>query len=454
MFGRIYVRLMLAGILALAPKFAAGQTTYFREIKPLLAEKCVGCHQVGGIGPFALDTLAKVTTYGQAVQHAINSQRMPPWLADPGHQTYQDDLSLSAAQRQLILDWFAAGMRPGDPDDYSAPQRRTFTADEQHPIFGSGTSYLPRQDQADDYRCFLVPAGEQSRFMTGFSAKPGNTKIVHHLVAYAADAEMQDLLAEFAADEAGVGYECFGGALPDRLGDPKVWRHYEARYPDIMADIRQHYFWLAHWAPGMDGGFVLPTATGARIPAGGTFIVQIHYYSAHAKGEVDRQTAMALMTQDTVAKPGFYYPLTKGSWLRGKGYMEIPPGRQVTYATALDLASIASYGQRILKLKEPPQALEVHSANLHMHSVGHSGKVTLQDPLGHEETLLSISRWDLGWQRDFLLSVPKVIARDDWSDWHQGLTCHYYNHGPGTVYGGLGSKDEMCFNFGFYAFQP
>ena len=58
------------------------------------------------------------------------------------------------------------------------------------------------------------------------------------------------------------------------------------------------------------------------------------------------------------------------------------------------------------------QGLEIHSANLHMHSFGHSGEITLTHDTGRVETLLSVPRWDLAWQRDFTFTAPKTIGRD------------------------------------------
>lgn len=96
----------------------------------------------------------------------------------------------------------------------------------------------------------------------------------------------------------------------------------------------------------------------------------------------------------------------------------------------------------------------MHSANLHMHSIGASGTVTLGNlTQGSAETLLAIPRWDLQWQMDFPLLEPKVIAGGDLANWEQRVTCNYKNVKGTPVYGGFGSMDEMCFDFGYYALR-
>src|SRR5690606_35774510 len=82
-----------------------------------------------------------------------------------------------------------------------------------------GESYLPNQSRADDYRCFVVDwTGEEPAYITGFRTTPGNPLVAHHLVVYAVTPGMVDRFRELDAEEDGAGYQCFGGALPDRLG--------------------------------------------------------------------------------------------------------------------------------------------------------------------------------------------------------------------------------------------
>jgi hypothetical protein len=97
--------------------------------------------------------------------------------------------------------------------------------------------------------------------------------------------------------------------------------------------------------------------------------------------------------------------------------------------------------------------VEIHSANLHMHSFGHSGEVVLTHETGEAETLLRIPRWDLGWQRDFTFVEPKRVGREALEDTFLTARCTFENDTTGPVYGGYGSMDEMCFNFSYIAVQ-
>jgi hypothetical protein len=438
----------------------AQSLTWHKDIRPLMELKCAGCHNPGGLAGLELNSYATVKALRNAIKSAVSTRRMPPWLAEPGHQVYRDDLSLNDLEIKKFADWVDAGTEEGSPADYVPPTRpAVFQADLTMPVFPDGGSYLPDQTLSDEYRCFILPFGESlgsNSYITGFNTLAGNKKIAHHLVAYMATPEILPVLQELDAAEDGRGYRCFGGALPDRLGDADVQAALEAKYPGILPKLNSETYWLAHWAPGMDEGYAFPENTGIKVPAGGGFVIQMHYYTQDAKGEVDQNTDFALKLAPTVQKPAFYFPLTNNLWLesRKNRSMVIPPEASATFAVEVPLSRVAAYGERVLK--QPLTAvkkLEMHSANLHMHAVGASGRISLRTAGGSEETLLNVPAWDLHWQRDFQFAVPKIVAPEEWANIMNRVSCTYENRGRTEVFGGYGSLDEMCFNFGYFAFD-
>ena len=100
---------------------------------------------------------------------------------------------------------------------------------------------------------------------------------------------------------------------------------------------------------------------------------------------------------------------------------------------------------------EEVAAIELQSANVHMHAFGAAGRSSLLDAGGHKETLLHIPQWDLNWQRDFMFTGGKIIPRSKFADTRLIVECTYSNYTEETVYGGYGSDDEMCFNFSYVA---
>jgi hypothetical protein len=310
------------------------------------------------------------------------------------------------------------------------------------------------QDESDDYRCFVVdwPRGEPG-YVTGFRTAPGNHAVAHHTVVHVADAELRERFHELDAEEEGLGYQCFGGAVPDRLGEREEREAYEARYPDGVQELNNGSFWLAHWAPGMFGN-AFPEGTGIPVEPGETLIVQMHYYSVEAPGEEDHGTTLEFQLADEVERPAFHLPQTDNRWLNGEGNgsMVIPAGEQVTYQNTITLADWLGYVSYVTGVDEAGiEGIEIHSANLHMHAIGHSGVISLIDPDGKKEVLLSVPRWDLAWQRDFTFLEPKVFEKDELERTRITVECTFENPKDHTVYGGFGSDEEMCFNFSYIA---
>jgi hypothetical protein len=182
--------------------------------------------------------------------------------------------------------------------------------------------------------------------------------------------------------------------------------------------------------------------------------VQMHYYSAFAAGERDAGTRMEFILADEVAKPAFTLPLTRFAWLKGKtnGSMVIPPGERRTYAETITLEQLTGMAAAVTNTPgDRLTGMEVHSASLHMHRFGSSGVINLIDGNRRVETLLSVPRWDLNWQRNFTFEQPKVFMRDEFADTELRVECTFENPDDAPVYGGYRSDDEMCFNFSYVA---
>ncbi len=443
------------GAALLLPGAVAAQD-YHSDIRPLLQSNCLGCHSEDGVG-FSMEDATDTYARRRAIGAAILKKEMPPWLAEGGHQEYVDDLSLDSELVDIVQRWVDAGYPRGEaqPEPEFVASTSTFEVDFAVDLM-PGQSYLPNQSRADDYRCFLVdwPA-ENPGYLTGFRTDPGNLQVAHHTVVYAVRPDMAAQYRKLDEAEEGLGYQCFGGALPDRFGSQETRDAFEAANPGLFDQIRRANFWLAHWAPGMDG-YDFPEGTGIRMDPGTLMVVQMHYYSEHAPGESDQGTVLELQVADDVERPAFHYPLTGDGWTNGRrnGSIVVPAGEQATVETSVALGDLVGYVSRVTQVpRDSIRALELHSANLHMHSYGHSGTITLTHADGGDETLLEVPKWNLNWQRDFTFAQPKIFERYVLDGTRLSVRCTFENLTEKTVYGGLGSDDEMCFNFSYIAVQ-
>jgi hypothetical protein len=92
-----------------AAKASFQKISYTKTIAPLIEEKCIACHEQGGIAPFAFDSYEKVKGFAPMKREAIRGDRMPPWDPDPHVGKFKDDKSLSADQIKTLVHWIEAG---------------------------------------------------------------------------------------------------------------------------------------------------------------------------------------------------------------------------------------------------------------------------------------------------------------------------------------------------------
>ena len=83
----------------------------------MLKDKCVACHQVGGVGPWAMTSYDMVKGFAPMIREVVRTQRMPPWHADPHYGTFEGVRALNNEQRKTLVHWIEAGAPRGQGDD-------------------------------------------------------------------------------------------------------------------------------------------------------------------------------------------------------------------------------------------------------------------------------------------------------------------------------------------------
>lgn len=88
---------------------ASPGATWHAQVAPLMARKCMTCHQGGGKAPMSLDTYLKVMERKGSVREAVAARHMPPWPPAPCCAAYENAASLTNDERALLLAWLDEG---------------------------------------------------------------------------------------------------------------------------------------------------------------------------------------------------------------------------------------------------------------------------------------------------------------------------------------------------------
>src|SRR6185295_11994405 len=102
---------------AQGPKAPADVPTFTKDVAPILYKNCTTCHRKGEIGPMPLLTYDEARPYAKSIRDEVSDGAMPPWHADPAHGKFQNDRSLSAADKDVLVRWANNGAPRGNPAD-------------------------------------------------------------------------------------------------------------------------------------------------------------------------------------------------------------------------------------------------------------------------------------------------------------------------------------------------
>ena len=413
---------------------ADAETVYYNDVKSIVDAKCASCHTDGAIAPFPLETYEQVHDARAAIDRAVRSGEMPPWSAADDCRDYTNDRSLSEDEKGALLDWIGNDLPEGDvASAIEAPPRPSFESDVELML---PEAYTPRVEP-DDQRCFVVEWPEADPvYITGFEVIPDARSIVHHVIGYYASGDERETYEQLDADDPGPGYTCYGGPGTNN------------------AD------WFGAWAPG-GGHNYSPEGTGVEILPGSVMILQVHYNTSSATPVAD-QSSIRLRVSDAVERPAITMPFTRFDWVTGASPMTIPAGDpDVTHSMYWDPHNYLTgvYGETLGIASG--DSVSLHSATLHMHDLGTSGRVAI-DQGSAETCLVEIEDWDFQWQNRYEFTEEVELAAGD----QLYLECSWDNtaenqplrdgerRDPVDVAWGDGTSDEMCLGILYVTAMP
>jgi hypothetical protein len=338
--------------------------TFAREISRIVQKNCEGCHRPGQIGPFSLTNYEEVRTFATEIKRATQARRMPPWHAIPNFgPAYKNDRRLSDEDLDLISRWVDSGAPLGNPKDL--PTRLKWSEDwalgKPDAVISMSEDWELEAAGVDEYRCFVIPTNYDSvRWVQGFEMRPGNRKVVHHVLVYT---DTTGRARELDSQDPKPGFNCFGGLgfLPSGG--------------------------LGGWAPGMTPG-KLPPDIGRALPKGADIVMQMHYHKS-GKKEKDRTSLGLYFSNQTPTRFISSRPVANP-------LIRIPAGA----ANHVEKASWTA-----------PEDILAYSIMPHMHLLGKEMKVVATLPDGTVKPLVWVKGYDFNWQTTYQFAEPFVLPK-------------------------------------------
>jgi hypothetical protein len=321
--------------------------SYTNDIAPIIQEKCVACHQEGGIAPFKFDSYEVVKSFAPMIQESVMSDRMPPYFADPHIGTFQNDHGLTAEQNKTLIHWLRAGAPRGTGAD---------VLKEKASVAPEWPVALGKPDVIVTLPAFDVPSSgtveyqnmrvdnpfKEDTWLKAIAVKPGERSVLHHVTS------------NHSPDR---------GAKPAKIPGGSVGSYTPGAEPQVIA-----------------------AGAGAPVPAGGKLSFSMHYTTT-GKAAAD-QTQIGYYTLKTA--PEFI----KRSAVISDFALKIPKGE----ARHTEIAYL-----------EFPADAYLYTLYPHSHYRGWSVELKSIDVSGKEEMLLSLPKYDFNWQRDYDPVEPVLV---------------------------------------------
>jgi peroxiredoxin len=379
---------------------AAAKITYAKHIAPIVQQRCQECHRPGQIGPMPLLSYDDVSNWSEMIREVVQERRMPPWHAAPGRLKFKNDRALSQQDRETLLGWIDQGCAKGEERELPAARKY---ADAWY--IGKPDVVLTMPSE------FTVPAKaprggvpykyvrvetnfEQDMWIQAAEAKPGNKAVVHHIIVYVFPK----------------------GNRPGRNLDDGIGTGF-----------------LVAYAPG-DLGVSYPAGAAKKIPKGATLIFQMHY-TPNGVEQKDR-SSVGLVFAKTPPKNEVK---TKAI---AQYFLSIPPGAKSHKVTAA-----ATFRKDT----------DLWALLPHMHLRGKSFEYRAVYPDGKTEVLLSVPRYDFGWQATYVLDRPLRLpagTRIECEAYFDNSADNPNNPDPTrTVRWGQQTWEEMMIGFVDYSFM-
>src|SRR5882672_6620906 len=88
--GNMRIIALSLSCVALATAASTGQSTFNKDVLPVLQKNCQTCHRPGEVAPMSFLTYQETRPWAKAIKGAVLSHKMPPWFADPKYGHFQN----------------------------------------------------------------------------------------------------------------------------------------------------------------------------------------------------------------------------------------------------------------------------------------------------------------------------------------------------------------------------
>lgn len=428
-------------------KSGAEEITFSQQIAPLLYQHCAECHRPGEAAPFSVLSYQDVRPWAKSIREQVITRKMPPWHADPHVGQWANDRRLSEETIKQIVAWVDSGAPSGDLSKTPAPPQfeTGWRIGKPDLILTMPKEFSYQAGKSDTLQYFRLPTNfKEDMYVQSAEARPGNRKIVHHIIAHieppnskvsgAVGSVFSSLLLPFYKSKLIVTTQggltrtkpdapVFNDGCSLKNGGAGVFKDGKDEYA-LEAELDE----LCAYAPGSNA-IVWEPGSYKKIPAGASIVLEVHYSNVfnNDAAQTDRSSVGLIFAKDPQQRQR---ELFTGSLMNL--YFQIPAGAENHVVTACHTIK---------------QDITVLSLMPHMHTRGKAMEYRAIFPDGRAETLFKLAAWDFNWQTTYQLKTPRMLPKGTKliaTAWYDNSAKNRFNPDPTKIIRwGDATTDEM-----------
>ena len=396
---------------------AAGTPTFYRDVVPILQERCQLCHRAEGIAPMRFETYEQTRPFAAAIAAAAKNRSMPPWFADPVIGHFSNDPSLTTEQIAALVAWAEGGAPAGNRHDAPPPRHwaESWTIPQPDLILKMPKA-VPIPARGDvEYTYEILPTGfKMDRWVRSVEILPQMRANVHHAVVYVRPPDSKWM------QHAPIGTPFTASTL----SDPDDRRG--ANWTD--SDV------LLVYAPGSSPDD-WPETMAKFIPAGSDLVFQMHY-TTNGHAGTDRTSVGLIFSKHPPAQRVLTLRLTNDHFVIPPG---VPDYRVEADGTLPNDATLLSFFPHMhLRGKE------------FQYNIIHKPANPKERPDQEIEPLLDV-HYHFHWQMSYRLAKPRLLKAGTELQavaWFDNSPDNPHNPDPdASVRWGEQTYDEMMVGF-------
>ena len=369
------------------------EVVYWKDVSPIIRNKCTNCHNPEGIGPMDFLRYEDVAGRGRMFEYVVRDDLMPPWyLADNLEVKFKDDLSLGVREKALLLKWAKGGFKKKKSSANRPLYKKRKKAWQADYVINLPEKIMVPEGDSLYYSFLIGPKFKEDKWIKyiNFDLKP---KVIHHAILFIMK---KDFDSKQSLDS--------GNLYRNQINIIGVTRSLS-----FKKEINQ--------------------LISMKIPAGHKLVLELHY-EARGKDIVDDYSQVQIKFYKKQPK---YQSVLLSQYIKFTK-IHIPP-HESNHHIKVDF-----------KVQEPIDSLiNIYG---HMHLRGKRTSFFIIDSKGNRRRFFGLDPWSVLFETSYFFSKPIRIPKNyrlEYHWWYDNSIGNISNPDPNKeVFGGLDSiKSEM-----------